>query len=185
VSRTPKFKDVLYLIDESVSDVTSIVREIPASAEVRIIGFGEDGIAQILAALAGRRDISAIHLVSHGRPGAIVLGASVIDTTTLATRAEDFVAIGRTLASDADLLIYGCNVAEGEGGKVFLAQLADLIDANVAASVTPTGAAHLGGDWNLDVRLGSVQAPLLNIPSYAGWELGGRHAATTNAADIL
>jgi hypothetical protein len=26
----------------------------------------------------------------------------------------------------------------------------------------------LGGDWNLDVRLGSVQAPLLNIPSYPG-----------------
>jgi VCBS repeat-containing protein len=163
-----KSKDVLYLIDESVSDLTTIVREIPASAETRIIGFGEDGVAQILAALAGKRDLSAIHLISHGRPGMIVVGASVIDTVTLTTRAEDFVAIGRALASDADLLIYGCNVAEGESGKAFLAQLADLTGTNVAASETPTGAAHLGGDWNLDIRLGSVRTPLLNIPSYAG-----------------
>jgi Ca2+-binding RTX toxin-like protein len=168
VSRTLKFNDVLYFIDETVSDVASIVSAIPASADTKIIASDEDGVAQILAALAGKRDISAIHLVSHGRPGTIVLGAGVIDTTTLATRAEDFIAIGRALASDADLLIYGCNVAEGEGGKAFLAQLADLTGANVAASETPTGAAHLGGDWNLDVRLRSVQAPLLNIPSYAG-----------------
>jgi Ca2+-binding RTX toxin-like protein len=168
VSHTPKFNDVLYLIDESVSDIESIVRETPASAEVRIIGSGEDGIAQILAALAGKHDISAIHLVSHGRPGAIVLGTGVIDTTALTTRAEDFIAIGRALACDADLLIYGCNVAEGEGGKAFLARLADLTGADVAASETLTGAAHLGGDWNLEVRLGNVQAPSLDVPSYAG-----------------
>jgi VCBS repeat-containing protein len=163
-----KSKDVLYFIEEFVSDVASIVSAIPTSAEVRIIGFGEDGVDHILAALAGKRDLSAIHIISHGRPGAIVLGARVIDTTTLTTRADDFVAIGRALASDADLLIYGCNVAEGEGGKVFLAQLADLTGANVAASETLTGAAHLGGDWNLDVRLGSVQTPVLDIPFYAG-----------------
>jgi Ca2+-binding RTX toxin-like protein len=161
-------RDVLYFIDESVPDSETIVRELPASAEVRIIGFSDDGVAQILAALAGKRDISAIHLVSHGRPGVIMLGAGVIDTTTLTNRAEDFVAIGRALASDADLLLYGCNVAEGEGGKAFLATLSDLTGANVAASETPTGAAHLGGDWNFDVRLGSVKTPLLNIPSYAG-----------------
>jgi VCBS repeat-containing protein len=163
-----KSKDVLYFIDEAVSDVETIVRAIPASAEVKIIGSGEDGLAHILAALAGKRDISAIHLFSHGRPGAIVLGASVIDTTTLTTRAEGFIAIGQALAPDSDLLIYGCNVAEGEAGKAFITQLADLTGANVAASDTPTGAAHLGGDWNLGVRLGSVKTPLLNIPSYAG-----------------
>jgi VCBS repeat-containing protein len=168
VSRRFKSKDVLYFIDESVSDLATIVSAIPTSAEVRTIGFAEDGVDHILAALAGKCDLSAIHLISHGRPGAIVLGASVIDTTALTTRAEDFVTIGRALASDADLLIYGCNVAEGEGGKAFLAQLADLTGTNVAASETPTGAAHLGGDWNLEVRLGSVKTPLLNIPSYAG-----------------
>jgi VCBS repeat-containing protein len=167
VSRKSQFKDVLYFIDESVSDVASILSEIPTSAEVRIIGFGEDGIAHILAALAEKRDISAIHLVSHGRPGAIVLGAGVIDATALTTRAEDFVAIGRALASNADLLIYGCNVAEGKGGQAFLAKLSDLTCANVAASETPIGAAHLGGDWNLEVQFGSVQAPILNIPSYS------------------
>jgi VCBS repeat-containing protein len=168
VSHKYKSKGVLYFIDESVPHREAIFRELPASAEVRIIGFSDDGVAQVLAALAGKRDISAIHLVSHGRPGVIMLGAGVIDTTTLTNRAEDFVAIGRALASDADLLLYGCNVAKGESGKAFLATLSDLTGANVAASETPTGAAHLGGDWDLEVRLGSVQTPLLNIPSYAG-----------------
>ena len=163
-----KPKDVLYLIDESVSDVATIVGELPASAEVKIISLGEDGVAQVLATLAGKCDLSAIHIVSHGRPGAIVLGATAVDTNTLTSRVEDFIAIGRALACDADLLIYGCRVAEGEVGKAFLAKLSDLTGANVAASETLTGAAHLGGDWNLEVRLGNVHASILNIPSYAG-----------------
>ncbi|MEZ0167548.1 DUF4347 domain-containing protein [Microvirga sp. TS319] len=167
VSPRSKSKNVLYFIDESVSDINTIVNAIPASAEVRVIGFGEDAVVHLQAALADKRDISAVHLVSHGRPGAIVLGASVIDATTLATRAEDFLDIGRSLAPDADLIVYGCRVAEGESGKAFLAKLADLTGSNVAASETLTGAAHLGGNWDLEVRLGNVRASTLSVPSYA------------------
>jgi Ca2+-binding RTX toxin-like protein len=168
VSNATVFNNVLYFVDELLSDLPDIVREIPAAANTTIINSNQDGVAQILSALDGKRELSAIHILSHGQPGAILLGATVIDEATLTARAEDFVTIGRALAIDGDLLIYGCNTAEGEVGKAFLAELANLTGANVAASKTLTGAAPLGGDWNLEVRLGSVQAAPLNIPSYAG-----------------
>ena len=160
--------DILYFIDDTISDINIITKALPLSAKVRIIASAEDGLNQILTALTSEHDISALHLISHGRPGAIVLGNSVVDSADLASRPEVYVAIGQALAADADLLIYGCNVGVGEEGLAFLAELSGLTGANVAASETLTGAAHLGGDWALDVRLGRVQAPVLSIPSYAG-----------------
>jgi VCBS repeat-containing protein len=168
VSSAHFLNDILYFIDGTVPDLQTIIDALPVSAQVRIIASTGDGVDQVLAALAGKHDVAALHLVSHGRPGAIVLGASVIDAATLAARPDAFVAIGQALAADADLLIYGCNVAAGESGKAFLAKLSDLTGASVAASATLTGAAHLGGDWALEIRQGSVQTPALSIPSYAG-----------------
>ncbi|MET0744253.1 MAG: DUF4347 domain-containing protein, partial [Microvirga sp.] len=160
--------NVLYFIDDAVANIETIREAFPLSAKVRILASSDDGIDQILAALAGEQDVSALHLVSHGKPGAIVLGSSIVDSATLDTRPALVAALGRALAADADLMIYGCNVAEGAVGKAFLAKLAGLTGANVAASETLTGAAHLGGDWALEVRFGTVQASVLSIPAYEG-----------------
>ncbi len=57
----------------------------------------------------------------------------------------------------ADILIYGCNLAESDTGEQFVKTLAQLSGTDVAASDDITGHALLGGDWDLEYRVGNVE----------------------------
>ena len=65
---------------------------------------------------------------------------------------------------DADLLLYGCNVALGERGSAFVERLDSLTGAEIAASTNLTGSAARGGDWNLEVTTGKIKASLAFEP---------------------
>ncbi|MEO0490705.1 MAG: M14 family zinc carboxypeptidase, partial [Cyanobacteria bacterium J06659_2] len=71
----------------------------------------------------------------------------------------------RALRTDAEVLLYGCNVAAGELGNLFVEQLKALIGAGIAASKTRTGHAQQGGDWNLEVTTGDVRSGLAFWPA--------------------
>ena len=58
------------------------------------------------------------------------------------------------LDEEADLLLYGCDVADGEGDS-FVRQLSQATNADVAASVNDTG---IDGDWSLETAVGEVEA---------------------------
>jgi hypothetical protein len=60
-----------------------------------------------------------------------------------------------------DLLLYGCQVAAGDAGEEFLAKLHTYTGANLAASSSLTGNRELGGNWNLEVRVGEVVADVV------------------------
>ncbi|RZL00316.1 MAG: tandem-95 repeat protein, partial [Rubrivivax sp.] len=128
--------------------------------EVVLIDANEDGIARITQTLADRTGISAVHLMSHGASGTAQLGTTALDEPTLATRAQDVAAWGQAFTQDADLLIYGCDVGAQAGGQALVQGLAALTGADVAASDDLTGSALLGGDWQLEVQSGHIEALL-------------------------
>ena len=64
------------------------------------------------------------------------------------------------LVSDAEILLYGCNVAKGDFGAAFAQRLSQLTGANVAASTSLTGSAKKGGDWELEYATGEIKASL-------------------------
>ena len=120
----------------------------------------EDGLARISAELAARQDISAVHIISHGSDAAVYLGRSVFDLQSLETRAGELAGWSGSLTADADVLIYGCEVAQTAAGRAMLERLAALTGADVAASTDPTGTAALGGDWNLEYSTRAIEAHL-------------------------
>ncbi|NJN49429.1 MAG: DUF4347 domain-containing protein, partial [Alkalinema sp. RL_2_19] len=65
------------------------------------------------------------------------------------------------LSENADILIYGCNFAQGESGERAADTLAQLTGADIAASDDLTGATDLGGDAELEVHKGVVEAATL------------------------
>lgn len=65
------------------------------------------------------------------------------------------------LAAAGDLPLYGCAVSEGATGQAFLARLAEVTGAEVAASTDVTG--RPGGDWGLEARVGPVEAASLAV----------------------
>jgi VCBS repeat-containing protein len=68
--------------------------------------------------------------------------------------------VGQFLSDDADLLLYGCSIAETADGQVIVDTLSQLTSTDVAASTDITGHFSLGGDWDLEYRVGSLESSL-------------------------
>ena len=128
--------------------------------EVVTIDAGADGLALISQTLAGRSDIGAVHVLSHGSDGHLQLGRTALDAHTLMQRAGEIAGWSQALTPDADLLLYGCDVAQGAAGRQLVQDLAALSGADVAASTDLTGAAARGGDWALEYQSGGIDAAL-------------------------
>jgi uncharacterized delta-60 repeat protein len=153
----------LVFVDPGVPDAQRLVDAIAArrpDAAFHIIELDptRDGLAQITEALAGQREVAAIHIVSHGEPGAIELNGRRIDAAAIETEADQFTAWRAALGDQADLLIYGCDVASTPAGIAMLMRLAELTGADVAGSTDLTGSADAGGDWTLEATIGAIQA---------------------------
>lgn len=128
---------------------------------VFLIDASQDGIEQITEALAGFQGLDAVHLLSHGNAGQVTLGATLLDAESMTEHADAMREWGHALRSGGDLMLYGCNVADGERGVDFIKRLATATGADVAASIDATGSAALGGDWDLESAVGTIQTASL------------------------
>ena len=167
----------IVFVDPGVADWTRLVADLQAQQDadrqldVVLLDAGRDGVAQITEALQGRQDIAAIHLISHGEAGAVMLGSTRLDTTSVETEAARIAAWAPALQAGADILVYGCDVAASPDGQALLARLRSLSGADIAASTDLTGAARLGGDWTLEYTLGAIQARVAaDVPTQADWQ---------------
>src|SRR5262249_43471649 len=148
----------LVVIDGRVEDWRTLATDLPAHARLIVLDVPHDGVAAIARAAAEMPALAAIHIVSHGEPGAIALGRARLSSASLDHHADALARIGAALRAGGDLLLYGCDVARGEAGRAFVETLAAMTGANVAAASHPVGAANLGGSWQLDVSFGAISA---------------------------
>ena len=155
-------KQVIF-IDQAVPDCASILAGLEPGSIDYVIDNSRDGLQQMADILSGYAGLDAIHLISHGSPGCLQLGNHPVTQYTLGDYGAALATIGAALTDAGDLLLYGCNVAQGEVGQSFIAQLATATGADVAASVDLTGAGILGGNWLLEAATGPVEASAIAI----------------------
>ncbi|MGB9989430.1 DUF4347 domain-containing protein [Massilia sp. SM-13] len=151
-------KHEIAFIDTSVSGYETLLAGVRDGVEVVLIDGAHDGLAQIAAVLAGRSGIDALHILSHGSEGALALGSGTVDLDGLDSHGAELAVIRSALGEQADVLLYGCNVAGGAAGTAFTSRLAELTGADVAASEDLSGSSLLGGNWQLERELGSIEA---------------------------
>lgn len=154
----------LIFLDPAVDNYDSFIAGVKPETEVFLLNPTEDGVSQITAALVERTGIKSVHIVSHGNPGAVLLGNTQLSLDTLDRYRSQLQQWRYALTEDADLLLYGCNVAAGERGSAFVERLKSLIGAEIAASTNLTGSAARGGDWDLEVTTGKIKASLAFEP---------------------
>ena len=155
-----------------------------------LLDAGKDGVAQITKTLANRQDVSAVHIVSHGADGSVQLGNSSLDFDSLLKNGSKIKGWGAALTADADILIYGCNVAQSDNGRSLVDALARLTGADVAASDDVTGNAKLGGDWDLEFHAGQIDTSIVFSQSVVldwnatlqGVAVGGETKANTTTS---
>jgi hypothetical protein len=109
----------LVVIDSRVSEPENFLNDI---AQQQALGRAlilvevneqDDGLAIVAnalqAALDRGQEVSAVHIISHGRDGEFDLGNQTINQATLRSNAQSFAQWANAFSSDGDLLIYGCN----------------------------------------------------------------------------
>lgn len=164
----------LLIVDAGVVDAKALLAGLNTddrNIEVLLLDPARDGIEQISAALAGRHDLAAIHILSHGADGQLQLGITTLDASQLTARNAEIAGWGTALTDGGDILLYGCDLASTEAGRAFVSQLGQLTGADVAASDDLTGAAKLGGDWDLEYSAGQIESGLaFNAPTREHWQ---------------
>ncbi|MEQ8397307.1 DUF4347 domain-containing protein, partial [Thalassobaculum sp.] len=143
--------EVLF-VDPGVDSVSTLLTDLRSGFDVVHLPESGDPIAAIALHMAGRRNVSALHILSHGTPGALDLSGQRIDAAALAARPTLTAAIREALSVDGEIVLYGCSVAQGPQGAAFVDVLSTLLDRPVAASDSLVGAADLGGDWRIPAR---------------------------------
>ncbi len=157
---TKHISDSVIFVDSSVSGYQNLIEYTKPGSEVIIINSEENGIQKITQALAQREGITSVQIISHGGEGEIQLGTTLLNRATLQDYSEQLQEWRQALTAEADILLLGCNVAAGEVGKDFIAQLSQVTGADVAASEDVTGNAKLGGDWDLEAQTGNIESSL-------------------------
>ena len=146
----------LVVIDSDVGQVPALAADIESRAEVLLLSAEQDGIAQITEKLKEQPNLSSLHIVSHGTPGRLLLGSAQLSFENLDQYAEVLETWSDALEGK-DILLYGCQIAKGALGHLFLQQLHQLTGANLAASSQRVGLSGEQYNWVLESSVGDIQ----------------------------
>ena len=163
----------LVFLDAGIDDFEMLLHDLLGrGVEVRVLDAERDGVEQIGEILAAYdRNLDTVHLVSHGSDEGVQLGNTWLTLESLPERAESLAAWRGALRGSADLLLYGCDLAGSSEGKALVDALATLTGADVAASTDLTGAAALGGDWDLEYTTGVIESDVpFSTPAQRSWQ---------------
>ena len=162
-------KEVAF-IDTGVADYQTLVDGVRAGVEVVLLDAGQDGLAQMALWAQSHSGYDAIHVLSHGSDASIQLGQFQLSNANLNTSQvqSELLSLGQALTVNADLLIYGCDVAQDSNGQAFVNALAAITASDVAASKNNTGTNASGGDWILEYQKGDIEASTLAINKFSG-----------------
>ncbi|EPY01984.1 Ig-like domain-containing protein [Magnetospirillum fulvum] len=152
------------VVDTTVADWQTLVAGINPNTPIILLkpnanGMGElEVLAQIMSQY---HDLDAIHLVAEGRTGAILLGKEVIWNGDMTAASPYLATIGGALKDGGDFMLYSCSVAGSDSGKAFIDSFARALGkVDVAASTDRTGPTRLGGDWDLEYKVGDIETVL-------------------------
>ena len=160
----------IVIIDPATPGYEAVLDELRATAgdnlQVFVLDSDRDGLEQLDEIISSFEQIDALHLISHGNDGEVELGNATVDLATLLANADTLSDWQDNFSGDADVLIYGCDLAATAEGENFATTLAQLTRTDVAASDDRTGSAALGGDWQLEFATGEITSKLVFSPEF-------------------
>ena len=149
----------LVFIDTNVLDYQSLVQGVKAGTEVHILESGKNAITQITETLLGRQGLSSLHIITHGSVGSLDFASNSLNKDNISSYTNDLQVWGSSLNANADIFLYGCNIAAGEAGVNFVHKLSEITGADVVASNDLTGSSSKGGNWVLETATGLIESP--------------------------
>ncbi len=121
----------------------------------------KNGVDQITQTLAQFQNVGSVDIISHGAAGLITVGTTQLSNEDLTQMAPEISQWKASLAPNASIVLYGCDVAGSAQGTQFVQRLSALTGANVAAATQDVGSAAEGGSWTLGYSTGPIAASAL------------------------
>jgi VCBS repeat-containing protein len=161
-AQNSKSRQIVF-IDSTVEDIETLINSLDKNTEVHVIQSNQDGFVTMQNILSSQENIDAVHVIGHGSVGQIAFGTAVLNSDTLSAYENILQEIGSSLSENGDILFYGCNIAADQSGEILIKQIADITDADVAASDDVTGK---GGDWDLEKHTGIIETKNIDVENY-------------------
>ncbi len=154
-------RNEIVFVDSTIEGHQTLLAGMNPNAQVVMLDASRDALDQMADYMDGRRDVDAVHIISHGSAGNLILAGQTYSADRLSQQYEvDLARIGQALSADGDILLYGCDVGQGSAGERFIDTVGQMTGADIAASIDKTGAADLGGDWVLEAKTGQVDTAI-------------------------
>ncbi|WP_017303800.1 DUF4347 domain-containing protein [Spirulina subsalsa] len=154
-------QDMLVVIDPGVADSSRLVSGVWGGASVLVLDLTQDAIAQIRDYLQQNPRIHSLHLITHGAPGRLYLGNTLITSENLVDYRSQ---LQEWRGFCSEILLYGCQIARDAQGRAFVKELSEIVGCAIAASFDLTGNTQLQGTWNLGYHTGAITSPLALTP---------------------
>ncbi|RLS72248.1 MAG: DUF4347 domain-containing protein, partial [Planctomycetota bacterium] len=191
VPDTEPLREVVF-IDSSTPDLNALLVDLQNESDPNrefiaiLLDPDRGGIDQITATLSNLDNVAAVHIVSHGSEGRVELGNEILDVGTVSNHLSAIESWANALTSDADILIYGCDLAAAESGRALMQVIAEASGGDVAASDDATGATMQGGDWILEEQVGNVSTKVaFSEELWSTWDHILANYTGTEAADVI
>src|SRR5689334_5683252 len=107
LSQQPAAKAIVFL-DASLEQYRGELGD----ANVVLLDPDRDGVQQITEALASEHDVDSVHLIAHGSDQGIYLGQTQLGASTIDGYADQLATWSAALSTDADILLYGCDIGQ-------------------------------------------------------------------------
>jgi hypothetical protein len=151
----------LVIIDPELPSIDILRRQIHPDSRIVYLEKSNNPLVAILKILKAHAPVSALHIMSHGKPGQLIFSGTEV-TTNMLDQNEGILSMWKdSFSHHGDVLLYGCEVGKGQGGIEFIQSLAVLAGLDVAASDNHTGSFKKGGDWFLEVKSGRIETKLV------------------------
>lgn len=121
----------LVVVDAAVNNYQYLLASPLMGMDVHILTGQEDGMTQLQALLPQYRCLSRLHLICKGAPGLIQLGTTLLSEANLWAYADDLRQWRHCLSGDAEIFIYGCDLASTRVGQAFVSWLGLLTSAGI------------------------------------------------------
>jgi Ca2+-binding RTX toxin-like protein len=159
-------------VDTHVENYETILAGINPNIQIVLLDNQKDGVKQMADYLAQHQSVEAIHIISHGSSGSLQLGTGSLTLNSMTQQySVEMAVIKQALSEQADILIFGCDFAKGQAGQEAAILLGQLTGAEVAASNDVTGHTSLGGDWDLEIMIGTIETQIaVSEDTQANWK---------------
>lgn len=152
------------ILDENIKNKDIIIQSLRSGIRVIELEQGTDQFSLLSSELAGMKDLKAVHLLLCGKEGFIMFDGMPMNNGNLCENYESLSEWRKSFGQGGDILIYTCNLAKEDNGKLLTRRLSSITGLDVAASVNLTGNDEISADWSLEFMVGKVETQLCFDP---------------------